>query len=82
MVERTSANETIWRLVKGDGPLIATAAMSTFGPQIFLGFEAVIAAFFSVIVSYSMFKRPRPAPIKREPFVPVPTPSQAAVETD
>lgn len=64
------------------GPLIATAAMSTFGPQIFLGFEAVIAAFFSVIVSYSMFKRPRPAPIKREPFVPVPTPSQAAVETD
>ena len=25
MVERTSANETIWRLAKGDGPLIATA---------------------------------------------------------
>lgn len=64
------------------GPLIATATMSMFGPQSFLGFEAVVATIFSGIVAYNMFKRPRPTPVQREPFVPVPTPSQAAIETD
>jgi MFS family permease len=64
------------------GPLIATATMTTFGPHTFLGFEAVIAAIFSITVTYSLLKRPRPAPVQREPFVPVPTPSQVAVETD
>lgn len=64
------------------GPLVATTMMTAFGPQIFLGFEAVIAVLFSGIVTYSIFRRPRPAPVQREPFVPVPTPSQAAVETD
>lgn len=64
------------------GPLIATTTMAAFGPQTFLGFEAAVATMFSSIVAYSMFKRPRPASFQREPFVPVPTPSQAAVETD
>lgn len=64
------------------GPLLATALMTVFGSQTFLGFEAVVATVFCGIVAQNVRRRPRPAPFQREPFVPVPTPSLAAIETD
>jgi MFS family permease len=64
------------------GPLLATVLMTVFGSHTFLGFEAVAAIMFSGIVIHNIWSRPRAAPLQREPFVPVPTPSQAALETD
>lgn len=64
------------------GPLSATGIMTVFGAQAFLGFEAVVATAFAIIVARNVFMKARPTRTQREPFVSVPTPSQAAVETD
>lgn len=64
------------------GPLTATAIMTVFGSQYFLGFEAVVATIFVIIVTHDVFRKARPVRTQREPFVSVPTPSQVAVETD
>lgn len=64
------------------GPLFATLLMTVYGAQTFLGFEALGGAVFSGIVILNVFRRPRPEPLQREPFVPVPTPSLAALETE
>lgn len=64
------------------GPLLATIVMATFGPRTFLGFEAAIATVFCGLVIFNVFRKARPGPLLREPFITVPTPSQVACETD